>query len=343
MFFASDNGATVAPEVMAAMMAANAAPSLSYGGDDATARLTPIIRETFEAPEAEVFLLTTGTAANSLALATLTPPWSTIFCHRHAHIAEDECNAPEFFTGGAKLTLIDGAHGRMTPQALASAIEGAGGSVHGAQRGALSLTNVTEAGTVYSTADITALAAVAKGHGLPVHLDGARFANALATTGATPAEMTWRAGVDCLSLGGTKNGLMAAEAVVFFDPAKAWEFQLRRKRGGHLGSKLRYVAAQFEAWFADDLWLKLAASANAKAARLAAGLADQGAAILHPVEANMIFARLPASAHKRAAEAGAVYYRMDERLCRLVTGWDTPETDIDALLTTFLGQAPSQP
>lgn len=339
MFFASDNGATVAPEVMAAMMAANAAPSLSYGNDAGTTRLTARIREVFDAPEAEVFLLTTGTAANSLALATLSPPWSTIFCHRHAHIAEDECNAPEFFTGGAKLTLIDGEHGRIAPQTLAAAIEGAGGSVHGAQRGAVSLTNVTEAGTVYSPADLAALAVVARGHGLPVHLDGARFANALAATGASPAEMTWKAGIDVLSLGGTKNGLMAAEAVVFFAPAKAWEFQLRRKRGGHLGSKLRYVAAQFEAWFADDLWLRLAATANAKAARLAAGLTDQGAAILHPVEANMIFARLPASAHRRAAEAGAVYCRMDDRLCRLVTGWDTPEADIDALLAAFLGRS----
>ncbi|MBL4918928.1 threonine aldolase family protein [Szabonella alba] len=339
MFFASDNGATVAPEIMAAIMAANAAPSLSYGDDAATAALTATIRAVFEAPDAAVFLVSTGTAANALALAILAPSWSTIFCHRHAHIAEDECNAPEFFTGGAKLTLVDGAHGRIAPQALATAIAGAGGSVHGAQRGALSLSTVTEAGSVYSTADLAALATLARDHGLPVHLDGARLANALATTGASPANMTWRAGVDILSLGGTKNGLMAGEAVVIFDPARAWEFQLRRKRAGHLGSKLRYMAAQFEAWFADDLWLRLAGAANAKAARLAAGLTDQGATLLHPVEANMIFARLPASAHSRATGAGAVYYRMDAQLCRLVTGWDTPEADIDALLAAFLGPA----
>ncbi len=338
MFFASDNGAPVHPAVFAAMERANAGYALSYGKDTATTALRDRIRTVFEAPQAEVLLLTTGTAANALALSLLTPPWATTFCHRHAHIAEDECGAPEFFSGGAKLTLIDGPHGKITPDALARSIAQTGGSVHVAQRGALSLTNVTEAGTLYTPVELAALAQIAKAHGLPVHLDGARFANALAATGASPAEMSWRAGVDVLTLGGTKNGLMAAEAVVLFNPAPAWEAELRRKRAGHLNSKLRFVAAQFDAWFADDLWLTMARHANSMAARLATGLAQlPGAEIQHPTPANMIFTRLPAATHARAKAAGAVYSQSDETLCRLVAAWSTTEADVDALLAAYQG------
>ncbi|MFN4128730.1 MAG: threonine aldolase family protein [Paracoccaceae bacterium] len=338
MFFASDNGAPVHPAVFAAMERANAGCALSYGNDAGTKALRDRIRTVFEAPEAEVLLLTTGTAANALALSLLTPPWATTFCHRHAHIAEDEGGAPEFFSGGAKLTLIDGPEGKITPDALTRAIGQTGGSVHVAQRGALSLTNVTEAGTLYTVAEVSALTAVARAHGLPVHLDGARFANALVANGATPAEVSWRAGVDVLTLGGTKNGLMGAEAVVLFDPAKAWEGELRRKRAGHLNSKLRFVAAQFDAWFEDDLWLTMARRANTMAALLAAGLAQvPGADILYPTAANMIFARLPAAAHARARAAGAVYGQSDETLCRLVASWSTTEADVDGLLRAFRG------
>ncbi|WP_103334451.1 threonine aldolase family protein [Pseudotabrizicola formosa] len=338
MFFASDNGAPVHPSVFAAMERANAGSALSYGNDAATHALRDRIRGVFEAPEAEVLLLTTGTAANALALSLLTPPWGTTFCHRHAHIAEDECGAPEFFSGGAKLTLIDGTNGKISPDMLEQAIAQTGGSVHVAQRGALSLTNVTEAGTVYSATELAALCKIAKAHGLPVHLDGARFANALATTGASPAELSWRAGVDVLSLGGTKNGLLAAEAVVLFQPTHAWEAELRRKRAGHLNSKLRFVAAQFDAWFENDLWLEMAQHANTLSARLATGLAQiPGAEILHPTPANMIFARLPAAAHARAKAAGAVYSQSDESLCRLVCGWSTTAEDVDALLAAFRG------
>ncbi|MFV0491486.1 MAG: threonine aldolase family protein [Pseudorhodobacter sp.] len=337
MFFASDNGATIPPDIMAAIVAANDDPSLAYGNDAATARCRDRIRQVFEAPEAEVFLLTTGTSSNCLSLATLAPSWSTIFCHARAHIGRAECNAPEFFTGGASLTKIEGPHGRIEPEALADAITRTGGAVHNPQKGALSLTNATEAGTVYDPSRLSALTAVARDQGVPVHLDGARFANALARTGASPAEMSWKAGIDILSLGGTKNGLMAAEAVIMFDPAKAWEFQLRRKRAGHLGSKLRYIAAQFDAWFANDRWLTLARDANIRATRLAKGLQDLGAEFLNPVEANVIFALLPAEAHERAKAAGAVYYRYNDRLCRFVTGWDTSDADIDALLAALGG------
>jgi threonine aldolase len=338
MFFASDNGAAVHPAVFAAMDRANTGYALSYGNDGATMALRDRIRTVFEAPQAEVLLLTVGTAANALALSVLTPPWATIFCHRHAHIAEDECGAPEFFSGGAKLSLIDGPHGKLTPDALAQAIAQTGGSVHVAQRGALSLTNVTEAGTVYTPAELCALTSVAKAHRVPVHLDGARFANALVATGATPAELSWRAGVDVLSLGGTKNGLMAAEAVVLFAPDKTWEAELRRKRAGHLGSKLRFIAAQFDAWFQDDLWLDMAQHANDMAARLASGLLKiPGATLQHPTMANIVFARLPAAAHARAKDAGAVYSQSDETLCRLVASWSTTKADVDALLTAFQG------
>lgn len=338
MFFASDNCSPCPPAIMDALIAANDGFSLSYGADAPMARLRETIRTLFDAPEAEVQLVTTGTAANALSLALYTPPYGAVFCHRHAHIAEDECGAPEFFTAGAKLHLIDSPHGKITPHALAEAMDGAGGSVHSVQPTCLSLTNVTEAGTVYTAPEIAELAQAAKARGLNVHLDGARFANALAATQASPADMTWRAGVDVLSLGGTKNGLLGAEAIVLFDPAKSWELELRRKRAGHLSSKMRFVAAQMEAWFDQNRWLDMAAHANAMAQRLNDGLAQlEGAEMLHPVQANIAFVRLPDAAHTRAKAAGAVYYGMGDGLCRLVCSWCTTPSQIDALLDTFRG------
>ena len=218
MFFASDNTSGVPAEIMAALTRANEGYARSYGADDIMARVTARIRSLFDAPEAAVHLVATGTAANALALATLTPPWGAIFCHRHAHIAEDECGAPEFFAGGAKLALIDGPHGKITPAALTEALATTGASgVHGVQRGALSLTNVTEAGTTYTPAEIAALTAIAKTHNLPCHLDGARFANAVAALNVAPKDITWKAGVDVLCCGGTKLGMAVTEAVVFFN------------------------------------------------------------------------------------------------------------------------------
>jgi threonine aldolase len=338
MFFASDNGAPVPQPIMDALTRANTGQTRSYGADAPMARLRTQIRTLFEAPAAEVHLVTTGTAANSLALALYTPPYGATLCHRHAHIAEDECGAPEFFSGGAKLLLVDGPHGKMTPDALASTLAQADRSVHSVQPSALSLTNVTEAGTTYTQAELTALTTLAKAAGLGTHLDGARFANALVATNATPADLTWRAGVDVLTLGGTKNGLLGAEAIILFDPAKSWELELRRKRAGHLSSKMRYVAAQLEAWFERGYWLELANHSNTMAARLAAGLATiEGAELLHPVQANIAFVRLPAATHARAKAAGAVYNDMGDGLCRLVTAWCTTPEEIDALLAAFRG------
>jgi threonine aldolase len=338
MRLASDNSSGAAPEVMAALLKANDGFDRSYGADAAMARVTDLVRDLFEAPQAVVHLVATGTAANALAIATHVQPWDAVFCHQHAHIAEDECNAPEFYSG-AKLVLVPGDHGKMTPATLAQALGTTGeGGVHGVQRGMLSLTNVTEAGTVYTPAEIAALTAMAKAHNLPCHLDGARFANALVATGASPAEMTWKAGIDVLSLGGTKNGCLGVEGVVLFDPAKAWELELRRKRGGHLFSKHRYLSAQMEAYLTDGLWLRLAAQANAMGQRLAQGLRDRQAHVPQ-TPANMMFPEWAEGKHARLEAAGAVYFRLPappgRERARLVTSWSTTTDDVDHFLAEF--------
>ncbi len=352
MFFASDNTSGAAPEVLAALSAANEGFERSYGADALMARVERLVRDAFEAPEAAVYLVATGTAANALSIACLTPPWGAVYCHADSHIAEDECGAPEFYTAGAKLVGLPGAHGRIDTGALAAAIgrTGAGG-VHGVQRGMLSLTNATEAGATYTPAAVRALASLAKSHGIPVHMDGARFANAVARLGCSPADLTWRAGVDALSFGGTKNGCLGVEAVVLFDPARAWEFELRRKRAGHLFSKHRFLSAQMAAYLEDGLWLRLASQANGMADRLAAGIAAlPGADILHPVEANMIFAALPRAVHARAFGAGARYYLVppsqapegppgEALSARFVCSWNTGESHVEALLAALRGGA----
>lgn len=343
MWFTSDNASGAAPEVMAAVAAANAGYARSYGADALMDRVRDQIREAFEAPEAAVYLVATGTAANALSLSLFCPPWGTVFCQTHAHIAEDECGAPEFYMHGAKLTLVGGLHGRMDPELLEAAIAKArSAGVHGVQPGAVSITNVTEAGTVHSLAEIAELAGVARAQGLPVHLDGARFANALVATGATPAEMTWKAGVDVLSFGGTKNGCLGVEAVVIFGPARAWEFELRRKRGGHLFSKHRFLSAQMAAYLQDGLWLRLAAHANAMGTRLARGLGTMPeVSLVHPVEANMLFPEWPEGVHARLEAAGAAYYPfpapMGRERARLVASWSTTKADVDGFLAALRG------
>jgi len=354
MFFASDNGSGVPGAVLAALARVNEGPAPGYGADAAMAEVTDRLRAVFEAPKAEVFLIATGTAANAIAIASFCPPWGTVYCHDHAHIEEDECGAPEFYTGGAKLRRIPGNHGRMDPDALRAAIAATGQvGVHNAQRGMVSITETTEAGTVHGPAGVAELAGIARDFGLPVHMDGARFANALVSAGCTPAELTWKAGVDVLSFGGTKNGLMGVEALILFDPdrhaGKGWEIQLRRKRGGHLFSKHRYLSAQMLAYLEDDLWLDLAGRANAAAASLAAGLAQvPGARLVHPVQANAVFAAFPRVAHRRAQTAGARYYMwpFDQSLegdgdaplsCRLVCSWNTTGSEIAAFLDALRG------
>jgi len=338
MNFASDNTAPVHPQVMAALEAANAAPSMPYGNDALSRDVEAKIAAIFERP-AKVFLVSTGTAANALSLAAMTPVWGSIYCHAAAHIEEDECGAPEFYTGGAKLVGLDGKHGKLAPADLDAALNAAGaGVVHHVQPAALSLTNATEAGTIYSPSEIAALSAVARKHGLKVHLDGARFANALVASNCTPAEATWKAGVDILSFGGTKNGCLAVEAIVVFDDALAATLAFRRKRAGHLFSKHRYLAAQMAGYLDGDLWLGLARQSNAIAAKLAGGLAAlPGAKLAHPVQANEVFVDLPEAAIAAIEQAGFAVYRWfgpGTRRLRLVASWNSRDADAERLIAT---------
>ncbi len=348
MSFKSDNCGPAHPAILQALTEANQGFVNSYGGDDLTAQVEAKLREVFEAPEASIHLVATGTAANALALSTLTQPWQTIFCTPLAHIHTDECHAPEFYTGGAKLSLV-GDDDKMTPEALKAAIEGWPlGDVHCSQRGPVALTQVTEMGRLYSLDELSALTATAAHYDLPVHLDGARFANALVALGCSPAEMTWKAGIDAVSFGGTKNGCLGVEAVIFFNPAQAWEFELRRKRAAHLFSKHRFLAAQMLGYLTDDLWLTMARDANTKAARLAEGLrAVPDCVFLAEPQANMIFATLPRATHQRLMAGGAQYGLNQGPLdtgpdeeplsMRLVCDWSISDEAIDHFVALAKG------
>jgi len=336
MFFTSDNAAGVHPDILAAVARAGAGPAMAYGADPLTAGVEARIREVFEAPEARAYLVATGTAADALALACLCPPWATVYAHNGSHIENDECASPEFFTGGAKLTLLDGDDARIDEAELAGKIRNATlHGVHNVQNGALSITQATESGALYSLDQIARLSAIAHKADMGVHMDGARFANALVTLGCGPADATWRAGIDVLSFGATKNGALAAEAVIFFRPELAHEFGERRKRGGHLLSKLRFISAQLDAYLSDDLWLRNARAANRAAARLADGLsAIAGVRLVYPVEANEVFAVLPDAVIGALEGDGFGFYRMGgAEVIRLVASFNTSEADVDAFLT----------
>jgi threonine aldolase len=335
--FRSDNVTGAAPEILEALTEAASGTVSSYGEDPITARVEAKLKEIFECDLA-AFPVATGTAANSLSLSLLSPAWGAVFCHEGAHIAVDECGAPEFYTGGAKLIDLPGADGKLTATQLSALIPGGLGVVHHAQPAAISLTQATEAGTSYRPAEVAAIAELAKRHGLGLHMDGARFANALAFLDATPAEMTWRAGVDILSFGATKNGALAAEAVVIFDRKLAEEFGFRRKRAGHLFSKMRFLSAQLDAYLTGDLWLKHARHANAMARRLAEGLASvPGVTLAHAVEANEVFADLPETAIRGLEADGFRFYRWlgeDKTRLRLVTAFNTKPADIEAFIAS---------
>jgi threonine aldolase len=338
MNFCSDNTAGAHPRILAAIAAANEGAAMPYGNDDLTRKVEARIREIFER-DCAVFLVGTGTAANALALACLTPPWGAVYCHPESHVNRDECGAPEFYAGGAKLIPVAGEDGKFSAERLAAAIlPGDFGVAHHAQPAAVSLTQASEAGTVYTPAEIRAIADVAHRNGLAVHMDGARFANALVTLGRSPADLTWRAGVDVLSFGATKNGAIAAEAVVFFDKAKAAEMAFRRKRGGQLWSKMRFLAAQFDAYLGQDLWLMNARFANSQARRLGQGLAKlPGARIAFPVEANEVFVTLPEAVIQGLEGDGFRFYRWPDdtaTMLRLVTAFNTAPEHVDAFLAS---------
>ncbi|MGX9854249.1 threonine aldolase family protein [Limimaricola variabilis] len=345
MQFASDNAGPAHPAILEAIARANDGHQRAYGSESAMSRVRDRIRDIFEAPQAEVHLVATGTAANALILGCMARPWDAVFCSEHAHVEHDEGNAPEFYTGGAKLTLVPAPDGRMTPAALERALlpEGAR-SFHNAQLGPLSITQVTETGAVHDLAEIAALSEIMHARGQKVHMDGARFANAIAALGCSPAEMTWKAGIDALSFGGTKNGCLGVEAAVFFDPDLARDFEIRRKRGGHLFSKHRFLSAQMQAYLDDDLWLDLARRANEACARLVAGLRAHGEAeILYPAGANLVFVTLPRATLRRLSDGGADFYVMDgdpmtgdpaERLtARLVCDWSLGAEQVDRFLS----------
>ncbi len=325
MRFFSDNAASVHPVVLEAMAAANHVDT-AYDGDAISQSLDRHLSDLFETDVTAIWVAT-GTAANSLALASLCPPYGSILCHRDAHIQNDECGAPEFYTHGAKLVLVEGDGAKITAPALAARLAATPGGVHWAQPHALSITNATEYGRVYRPDEVAALGEIAHAHGLGVHMDGARFANAMVTLGCAPADVTWRAGVDVLSFGFTKNGGMAAECLVYFDKAKAQGVVERRKRAGHLLSKGRYLAAQIRALLRDDLWLDNARAANAGAQILAEAC---GQRLLHAVEANEVFARMTPEDAARLRAQGFDFYDWADGEVRFVVSWDQPQAEITA-------------
>ena len=336
MNFCSDNVSGVSPEILSALTTANNGPAMPYGADEVTERVVTGLRALFDAPAAEIVLMSTGSSANALALATMTPPFAAVYCHPESHVNVDECGAPEFYTGGAKLVPVEGQHAKMSVEALESAITGAG-VVHHVQPAVVSVTQVTEAGTLYTLEELQAISDICKRHGLKLHMDGARFANAIETLGCTPAACSHELSVDALSFGATKNGAMCAEAILFFDPALAQEAGYRRKRAGHLFSKMRFLSAQFDAYLTDDLWRRNARHANAMAARLAAGLgAIPNVEFASPVEANELFVRLSVPVIKGLLEAGFLFYRWepDGTLIRMVTAFDTAAADVEAFIET---------
>ena len=340
MMFASDNWAGVAPEIMDAIVRANTGVVPAYGGDTLTQKVRERFAEIFER-ECAVFLLATGGAANGLALSAMTPPYGMVVTHEASHVQMDECAGPEFFTGGAKLLPVAGENGKLTPAGVEKALRGfPHRPPHGAPATMLSLTQATECGTTYAADELRALCDFAHSQNLRVHMDGARFANAVASLGASPADISWKAGVDVLSFGGTKNGCLAAEAVIFFDPAHAQDFEFHRKRTGHLLSKMRFVAAQFDTYLKDDLWLRLAAHANAMARKLSDGIAAMpGATISYPTDANEVFAVFPDGVAEKLQTAGASFFPWvtpgdpaDGKMQRLITSFDTSETDVQEFL-----------
>lgn len=335
MNFASDNTTGAAPEILDALRDGNDGQTMPYGDDDMTRAVEQTITEIFERP-CQVFLVATGSAANALALSAVCPPFGAILCHAESHVQVHECGAPELFTGGAKLIPLGGAEGKLDPFKATRAAERGKGDVHWVQPSVISITNLTEVGTCYTPSEIGALSAVCRRHGLALHMDGARFANALVSQNCSPAELTWKVGVDVLSFGATKNGALGCEAVVFFDPDMAADFGYRRKRGGHLFSKMRALSLQMAAYLKDDLWLRNARHANSMAQRLADGLADvDGIDITLPVEGNQVYPRLPRGPLEGLRSDGARFYQRDEEgVVRLVTAFNTSPEAVDLFVAT---------
>lgn len=331
--FASDNTAGICPEALAALNAANADSVPSYGDDPSTARAQELFRQIFET-DCDTFFVFNGTAANSLALSALCHRHQSVLCHEIAHIDTDECGAPEFFTGGSKLLPLPGPLGKLTPATVSAALA-RGHGVHFPKPGALSLTQSTEHGTLYTPAEIRALTDLAHAHGLSAHMDGSRFANACAASGCSPADLTWRAGIDVLCFGGTKNGLLTTEAVVFFNKTLARDFAYRVKQSGQLASKQRFASAQWCALLESGAWLRHATHANAQTQKLATALRTlPGVTLLHEPQVNAIFAQLPpAAAAAMLAHGWHFYPFIGEHGYRLMCSWATTDADLTRFTT----------
>ncbi|MDO8389595.1 MAG: beta-eliminating lyase-related protein [Actinomycetota bacterium] len=329
----SDNCAGVAPEIMNALAEANVGSALAYGGDDHTAHLRDLVREVFEHPSAEVFPVISGTAANSLGLSAICPPWGSVLCHETAHILRNECGATSMFGGGAVMRGLAGHDFKLQPTSLEVAFAATNwGDPHHSQPSAVSLTCPTDMGTVYSVAEVQSLAAAAAGPGLRMHLDGARVANAIVALGCAPAELLTHAGVHVFSLGATKNGALSTDAIVCLDPAVSEQLLYRVKRAGHVASKMRFQSAQLQAYLTDGLWLRLARQANDAMAALAAGLCELGAQFVVQPQANILFANVGAPAAASLAATGLLFYEMNDGLIRLVTSFQTTEADVQEIL-----------
>lgn len=328
--FRSDNAAGVAPEILQAVADANSGSALAYGGDDVTRQLQDVVREVFEHESARVFPVTSGTAANALALTAMCPPWGAVLCHDQAHILTSEGGATSMLGGGAVMRGLSGPRGRLDPESLRTALATMRwGDPHHSQPAVLSLTSPTEMGSLYSVDEIAELATIARTSGLTTHLDGARIANAIVASRCTPAEMTWKCGVDALSLGCTKNGALSSEAIVVFDDAIGDELVYRTKRSGHVTSKMRFQSAQVIAYLTDDLWLRLAENSNAQMERLAAGLERLDVSFVHRPEVNMAFVEIPDEAAQLMTDSGMLFYEMGGGVIRLVTSWQTTDADVD--------------
>ncbi len=332
--YLSDNAAGASPEILTAMATASVGQAAPYGNDQLSQAVAEKFGVIFEHP-VDVFPVGTGSAANGIALAALTPTWGSVLTHPDGHINNDEAGAPEFFTNGAKMVLVDGAHSKIDPEKLRAAVDRRRGDVHSVQPSVVSLTQATESGSVYTLEEIRELSTIAHDAGLRVHMDGARFANALVSLGTTPAEMTWRSGVDVLSFGATKNGAMTADAIVSFDPTLATELAFRHKRGGQLTSKMRFQTAQLDAYLTDDLWLHNARQANEMATRLRDGLANvPGVAILGDLSANILFCHFPPELSAALHDSGYAFYddRWEPGTVRIVVSFAHQPGDIDDFL-----------
>ena len=334
--YRSDNTGRAAPEILEALVRANTGTALGYGADEWTARLQERFSELFETP-VRVFPVATGTAANALSLAAASPSWGLVYCSEAAHINTAEANAAGFFGGGLKLVPVAGPHGRVDPDAFARSLAAIQpGQLHRGQPAAVNITQASDLGTVYPVAEIRAITEIAKRRGLKVHMDGARFANALARLGCSPAEMSWRAGVDILSFGATKNGGALCDAIVVFNPELADGLAVQLRRAGQVWSKMRFASAQLMAYVENGLWLQLAAASNAVAARIAGGIeAVPGLRLVAPVEVNELFLELPGAAMDALEREGFQFYRRSPTLARFVCRFDTSEAEADALIAAL--------